>query len=193
MLSSLLFGRRGLSGFSWSSTAEDVTAGVSAAGLTAIVTGRYLLFFSNNNGNISMTPTFSIEPRGVQRHRRRDGADTGGAWGARRHGRQEPPRRPGPARRRPRRGARGQARRHGARSLFHGIRPRLCLRVHRQGAHPQHTHVLPPRRLFAVPFQIPAFVQPGSQLVPLVLLLLLIFSTSKEGAAFQARRLLDCY
>ncbi|KAK3132607.1 hypothetical protein QOZ80_6AG0525100 [Eleusine coracana subsp. coracana] len=39
MLSSLVFGRKGPSGFSWSSTAEEVTAGISAAGLTAIVTG----------------------------------------------------------------------------------------------------------------------------------------------------------
>ncbi|TVU10587.1 hypothetical protein EJB05_44129 [Eragrostis curvula] len=39
MLASLLFGRKGSSGFSWSSTADEVTAGVSAAGLTAIVTG----------------------------------------------------------------------------------------------------------------------------------------------------------
>ncbi|KAK3132606.1 hypothetical protein QOZ80_6AG0525090 [Eleusine coracana subsp. coracana] len=39
MLASLLLGRRGPSGFSWSSTAEEVTAGISAAGLTAIVTG----------------------------------------------------------------------------------------------------------------------------------------------------------
>ncbi|KAG8057801.1 hypothetical protein GUJ93_ZPchr0002g24800 [Zizania palustris] len=34
-----LFRRRGPSGFSWSSTAEQVTAGLSASGLTAIVTG----------------------------------------------------------------------------------------------------------------------------------------------------------
>ncbi|XP_062193629.1 uncharacterized protein LOC133897074 [Phragmites australis] len=39
MMTSWLLGRRGPSGFSWSSTAEDVTAGISAAGLTAIVTG----------------------------------------------------------------------------------------------------------------------------------------------------------
>lgn len=36
---SWLFGRKGASGFSWSSTAEEVTAGLSASGLTAIVTG----------------------------------------------------------------------------------------------------------------------------------------------------------
>ncbi|XP_074282249.1 short-chain dehydrogenase TIC 32, chloroplastic-like [Silene latifolia] len=34
-----LFGRKGASGFSWSSTAEEVTHGIDAAGLTAIVTG----------------------------------------------------------------------------------------------------------------------------------------------------------
>ncbi|KAK4838519.1 hypothetical protein QYF36_014373 [Acer negundo] len=34
-----LFGRKGPSGFSWSSTAEEVTQGVDGAGLTAIVTG----------------------------------------------------------------------------------------------------------------------------------------------------------
>ncbi|KAL6838456.1 hypothetical protein ACP4OV_031701 [Aristida adscensionis] len=39
MLSSWLLRRRGASGFSWSSTADDVTDGISAAGLTAIVTG----------------------------------------------------------------------------------------------------------------------------------------------------------
>ncbi|KAF0911501.1 hypothetical protein E2562_011146 [Oryza meyeriana var. granulata] len=36
---SWLFWRRGPSGFSWASTAEEVTAGLSAAGLTAVVTG----------------------------------------------------------------------------------------------------------------------------------------------------------
>ncbi|KAL5201463.1 hypothetical protein ABZP36_035817 [Zizania latifolia] len=39
MMPSWLFRRRGPSGFSWSSTAEQVTAGLSASGLTAIVTG----------------------------------------------------------------------------------------------------------------------------------------------------------
>ncbi|XP_062199342.1 short-chain dehydrogenase TIC 32, chloroplastic-like isoform X2 [Phragmites australis] len=39
MMTSWLLGRRGPSGFSWSSTAEEVTAGISASGLTAIVTG----------------------------------------------------------------------------------------------------------------------------------------------------------
>ncbi|KAH9603493.1 hypothetical protein KSS87_010009 [Heliosperma pusillum] len=34
-----LFGRKGASGFSWSSTAEEVTHGIDATGLTAIVTG----------------------------------------------------------------------------------------------------------------------------------------------------------
>lgn len=34
-----LFGRKGPSGFSWSSTAEEVTQGVDGTGLTAIVTG----------------------------------------------------------------------------------------------------------------------------------------------------------
>ncbi|CAN6223291.1 unnamed protein product [Urochloa humidicola] len=41
MMSSWLFGRRGPSGFSWSSTADQVTEGISAAGLTAVVTGPY--------------------------------------------------------------------------------------------------------------------------------------------------------
>lgn len=39
MMTSWLLGRRGPSGFSWSSTADQVTQGISAAGLTAIVTG----------------------------------------------------------------------------------------------------------------------------------------------------------
>uniref|UniRef100_A0A453GY48 WW domain-containing oxidoreductase n=1 Tax=Aegilops tauschii subsp. strangulata TaxID=200361 RepID=A0A453GY48_AEGTS len=34
-----IFSRKGASGFSWASTADQVTAGISAAGLTAIVTG----------------------------------------------------------------------------------------------------------------------------------------------------------
>ncbi|VAI00523.1 unnamed protein product [Triticum turgidum subsp. durum] len=34
-----IFSRKGASGFSWESTADHVTAGISAAGLTAIVTG----------------------------------------------------------------------------------------------------------------------------------------------------------
>ncbi|MFS7923862.1 putative very-long-chain 3-oxoacyl-CoA reductase [Helianthus anomalus] len=34
-----IFGRKGASGFSASSTAEDVTKGIDATGLTAIVTG----------------------------------------------------------------------------------------------------------------------------------------------------------
>ncbi|EAZ10151.1 hypothetical protein OsI_32466 [Oryza sativa Indica Group] len=38
-MSSWLFRRSGPSGFSWASTADQVTAGLSAAGLTAIVTG----------------------------------------------------------------------------------------------------------------------------------------------------------
>jgi hypothetical protein len=42
MMTSWLLGRRGASGFSWSSTADQVTQGISAAGLTAIVTGPYL-------------------------------------------------------------------------------------------------------------------------------------------------------
>lgn len=41
MMTSWLLGRRGPSGFSWSSTADEVTEGISAAGLTAIVTGPY--------------------------------------------------------------------------------------------------------------------------------------------------------
>ncbi|XP_066389595.1 short-chain dehydrogenase TIC 32, chloroplastic-like [Miscanthus floridulus] len=39
MITSWLLGRPGKSGFSWSSTADHVTQGISAAGLTAIVTG----------------------------------------------------------------------------------------------------------------------------------------------------------
>ncbi|CAN6179916.1 unnamed protein product [Urochloa humidicola] len=39
MIASWLFGRPGPSGFSWSSTADQVTEGISAAGLTAVVTG----------------------------------------------------------------------------------------------------------------------------------------------------------
>jgi len=39
MMTSWLLGRRGPSGFSWSSTADQVTEGISAAGLTAVVTG----------------------------------------------------------------------------------------------------------------------------------------------------------
>lgn len=35
-----LFGRKGASGFSVSSTAEDVTKGIDGTGLTAIVTGN---------------------------------------------------------------------------------------------------------------------------------------------------------
>ncbi|KAK3132608.1 hypothetical protein QOZ80_6AG0525120 [Eleusine coracana subsp. coracana] len=38
MLSLLVFGRKGPSGFSWTSIAEEVTAGISATGLTAIMT-----------------------------------------------------------------------------------------------------------------------------------------------------------
>ncbi|VAI00558.1 unnamed protein product [Triticum turgidum subsp. durum] len=34
-----IFSRKGASGFSWASTADQVTAGISASGLTAIVTG----------------------------------------------------------------------------------------------------------------------------------------------------------
>ncbi|KAM0864510.1 hypothetical protein ACQ4PT_043875 [Festuca glaucescens] len=34
-----IFSRKGASGFSWASTADQVTQGLSAAGLTAIVTG----------------------------------------------------------------------------------------------------------------------------------------------------------
>ena len=95
---------------------------------------------------LSLTFTSIIQPnlipsRGVQRHRRRDGADTGAARGPRRHGRQEPPRRPGRQGRRPRPGAGGQARRHGARPLVHGLRPRLRVPIHRQGSPPQHPHV----------------------------------------------------
>ncbi|GJM99607.1 hypothetical protein PR202_ga16727 [Eleusine coracana subsp. coracana] len=41
MLSLLVFGRKGPSGFSWTSIAEEVTAGISATGLTAIMTSRY--------------------------------------------------------------------------------------------------------------------------------------------------------
>uniref|UniRef100_A0A453GY39 Uncharacterized protein n=1 Tax=Aegilops tauschii subsp. strangulata TaxID=200361 RepID=A0A453GY39_AEGTS len=44
-----IFSRKGASGFSWASTADQVTAGISAAGLTAIVTGTHstvLLTFS---------------------------------------------------------------------------------------------------------------------------------------------------
>jgi hypothetical protein len=37
------FNRKGPSGFSWSSTAEDVTEGIDGTGLTAIVTGACLL------------------------------------------------------------------------------------------------------------------------------------------------------
>ncbi|XP_008650990.1 retinol dehydrogenase 14 isoform X1 [Zea mays] len=40
MMTSWLLGRRGPSGFSWSSTADQVTQGISAAGLTAIVTAQ---------------------------------------------------------------------------------------------------------------------------------------------------------
>lgn len=41
MMTSWLLGRRGPSGFSWSSTADQVTEGISAASLTAVVTGPY--------------------------------------------------------------------------------------------------------------------------------------------------------
>lgn len=39
-----LFGLKGASGFSASSTAEQVTQGIDATGLTAIVTGSHLFF-----------------------------------------------------------------------------------------------------------------------------------------------------
>lgn len=43
-----LFGRKGPSGFTKSSTAEEVTQGIDASGLTAIVTGKvHLLFLSS--------------------------------------------------------------------------------------------------------------------------------------------------
>jgi len=40
------FSKKGVSGFSWNSTAEQVTHGIDATGLTAIVTGWsiYTLF-----------------------------------------------------------------------------------------------------------------------------------------------------
>uniref|UniRef100_A0A453GY46 Short-chain dehydrogenase TIC 32, chloroplastic n=1 Tax=Aegilops tauschii subsp. strangulata TaxID=200361 RepID=A0A453GY46_AEGTS len=38
------FSRKGATGFSWASTADEVTAGVTASGLTAIVTGTYPSF-----------------------------------------------------------------------------------------------------------------------------------------------------
>lgn len=45
------FSRKGPSGFSWSSTAEEVTQGIDGTGLTAIITGFlfFNVFFRNNN------------------------------------------------------------------------------------------------------------------------------------------------
>lgn len=43
-----LFGLKGASGFSASSTAEEVTQGIDANGLTAIVTGINSFFFFLN-------------------------------------------------------------------------------------------------------------------------------------------------
>jgi len=39
------FSRKGVSGFSWKSTAEEVTHGIDATGLTAIVTGMLLSYW----------------------------------------------------------------------------------------------------------------------------------------------------
>jgi hypothetical protein len=42
-----IFGRKGPSGFSASSTAEEVTQGIDGTGLTAIVTGLFFSYGSN--------------------------------------------------------------------------------------------------------------------------------------------------
>jgi WW domain-containing oxidoreductase len=39
------FNRKGPSGFSGASTAEEVTAGVDARGLVAVITGTDMIFF----------------------------------------------------------------------------------------------------------------------------------------------------
>jgi hypothetical protein len=64
MLTSWLLGRPGKSGFSWSSTADQVTEGISAAGLTAIVTGPYLSPnpFSSFSNNKSPPPKTHTHP-----------------------------------------------------------------------------------------------------------------------------------
>lgn len=59
MMTSWLLARRGPSGFSWTSTADQVTQGISASGLTAIVTGKPLsqtLFSSSNTNPIPIPP-----------------------------------------------------------------------------------------------------------------------------------------
>lgn len=42
-----IFGRKGASGFSASSTAEDVTEGINGTGLTAIITGNLQCFWTS--------------------------------------------------------------------------------------------------------------------------------------------------
>ncbi len=44
-----LFNRKGASGFSASSTAEEVTEGLNGTGLTAIVTGHLLILAKKRN------------------------------------------------------------------------------------------------------------------------------------------------
>jgi WW domain-containing oxidoreductase len=43
------FNRNGPSGFSGASTAEEVTAGVDARGLVAVITGTDMIFFLNDS------------------------------------------------------------------------------------------------------------------------------------------------
>lgn len=45
---SLITGRRGPSGFGSASTAEDVTQGIDASHLTAIITGAYITLTHTN-------------------------------------------------------------------------------------------------------------------------------------------------
>jgi hypothetical protein len=57
-MTSWLLGRRGPSGFSWSSTADQVTEGISAAGLTAVVTGPY---HNTPNRSLLLRPPIPFE------------------------------------------------------------------------------------------------------------------------------------
>lgn len=53
-----LFSRKGPSGFSARSTAEEVTDGIDGSGLTAIVTGTVCSLFENNGFCLSFARWF---------------------------------------------------------------------------------------------------------------------------------------
>ena len=90
-MTSWLLGRRGPSGFSWSSTADQITQGISAAGLTAIVTGPYLFLpptssssFSNSKSH-PKTPLITFtnnptQPNPIQGHPAASAPRRRGRW-----------------------------------------------------------------------------------------------------------------